>query len=504
MSESKPSLHRSPAGTFTRLAKAPADEVVRYSYARVWPLHKALFPGDIAVNLAWVTMLAEQQIIAKPDAVKVLAVLRDLESEGADVFPFDPSSGDFYFNLQARVIDRAGPVGGHIYTGRSRADGEPSALRIFLRNRLLDTSDALYKLADVCMRQAERHTETVMPGFTGSQPAQPWTLGHYLLSFIDAFARDFERVRSSYARVNKSLMGVGVGAGSDLHFDRLRVADLLGFDGYVENSREWVTSYDAVAEAVSTWSIQFAHLSQMASDLHMWCTQQFGLIEFGDEFSGSSSFMPQKKNPTPLHMIRALASTSLGQMPAVLGLIKTSSQDFDTMLINLPTITVAGEAIDSTDYLAAALETLQPHVEVMHDQAVEMWTTASELPTLIVRERGLDWRSAHWIVERLVRSAIERGVGPRGVTGSMIDEAAEAIVGGPLGITDSQVQDALDPRRFIETRVSIGSVNPDESRRMLGERRGEWASNKSWTDDQRTHLKSARRALDAAGADLAQ
>lgn len=222
------------------------------------------------------------------------------------------------------------------------------------------------------------------------------------------------------------------------------------------------------------------------------------MIELGDEFSESSSFMPQKKNPIPLTVVRALASSSVGYIASALSLMRTSSQDFDKSAFQASAITITQQVNDATAYLSAGLASLQAHPELMRERARSLGTTLSEIPTLIVQKTGLDWRSAHWIVERAVRLALERSLKPSQLTTEILDEAAVTIVDHPLNLSATDIQNALDPSTFINTRQTAGSVNPRISRDMLKVRRGTSTAQKEWLTGRRAALAAARHRLDSA------
>jgi argininosuccinate lyase len=493
-------LHLHPSGVFTRLKKAPSAHQVE-QYARFWPVHKPLFAEHLMLDLAWVTMMGERGIIRRDEAAAILKTLRKFDAAGADAFPYDPQRGDLYFNIESHVIDELGEaLGGRTYTGRTRVDGEPTAKRLYLRRRLLDVGDKLLGLIGVCLKLAGQHLETVMPGYTGFQAGQPWTFGHFLLTFVDAFGRDFERLQGAYPRVNTSLLGGVVGSGSDLPFDRDRAAHLMGCDSLIENSRESCTSTDALAEVVAVCSILLAHVGQLSSDILTFCTQEFGMAELGDDFSSTSSFMPQKKNPNALYNIRATASGSVGFLPAVLSVMSTSSNDFDLSKPPLvePVMSCVSETHYTLDYLSATMATLEFHRDLARDRALNMWTATSEIATLIFRERDVAWRTAHRITERFVRFALEEGLRPGEVTGELLDRAAQEIIGQPLGLSTEAVRQALDPMAFIRSRRTAGSPNPDEAARMLADRQERHHQQRDWVESRRKALASARKELEAA------
>ena len=498
-------LHDLPAGAFTRLAKGPSEDVVKYSAAGAWPLEQPLFGSAVAVNLAWVTMLGEEGLIEQPAARDLLGVLRVLEEEGAESFNFQATRGDLYFNMQAEVIQRIGAEhGGQIYLGRSRLDGTVAILRLFVRDRALELTRSLDALSEVCLDLAAQHLDTVMPGYTGSQPAQPWTFGHYMLSFVDAFQRDVVRVQTAYASANKSPLGGGTGAGSDLALNRERVAELLAFDGLIENSRDFITACDTFIEIAAACSIVLTHMGQLAQDLHTWHTQEFGMIELGDDYCQSSSFMPQKKNPVALHHIRSSVSASVGLVPSIMSIVKTSSQDFDSFgALARPTMMALDNAQNAVDYMAGALATVEVKKDLMKQRALELGTTISEVAGLVRREGDLDWRTAHHVTERAVRIALDRGVQLSDLSSVILDEAGEMVCGQTFGFSQDDIVAALDPQAFVESRQTRGSPNPTEAARMLEDRRRVVAESVEWTEERERQHSTADDKLTETTTSLA-
>ena len=492
-------LHNHQAGAFTRLATGPSEQQIKYSFEPVWPFEKPFFNSRISINLAWITMLGEEGIIDQSTASDLLNALLLLEAGGPDAFDFQASRGDVYFNLQADLMEKLGTDhGGQIYIGRSRIDGDPAILRLYIRERTLNLARSLNALSQVCMDLTEKHLGSVMPGYTGSQAAQPWTFGHYLLSFVDAFQRDVYRLQVAYSGINKCPLGAGTGAGSDLPLNRERAADLLGFEGLIENSREFITANDAFADVVAACSIVLTHMGQLAHDLHTWHTQEFAMIELGDEYCGSSSFMPQKKNPTATTQIRATASASVGLFSSVMSVLKTSSQDFDYGLMKRPLMTAVDNAQDSVDYMASALASVEANTDLMKERALLLGTTISEVARLVQTRGGLDWRTSHFVTERAVRIALDADVPVSELSGAILDEAGNAVCGQTFGFSDDDIRAVLDPQVFVETRCTRGSPNPDETERMLKDRRITVSESVKWIEDRDREHSAARDELTKA------
>jgi argininosuccinate lyase len=445
-------------------------------------------------------MLGVQELVDPTAAGSLLNVLDGLDAMEAGAFPFDARLGDLYGNIQAYVIDRLGPeIGGSLYMGRARPDTEATTLRLFVRDGVLLVIDSVCELIGRLLARAEQHVEAVMPGFTGSQPAQPWTVGHYLASFADAFARDLERVERAYDSVNTSLAGGAAGSGSDLDIDRSLVAALLGCSGLIENAREFVTCNDAAVEAAAACVVLLTHLSQLTSDLNLWSTREFGLIELSDELSHSSSYVPQKKNPAPFPMIRSVANAAVGELVAIFSILHTTSWDFDRVQLAEPMARLLADSVATVEYMSSSIDGLMVDEARMRRGATDGWTTASEVARVIQDRAAVDWRRAHWVAERFMRIVLERGLTPSGVTGDLLDEAGIAILGSPLGIDTVELRGALDVQRFVETRRTSGSVNPAEVRRLIAARRDHLAAARSTQLQRRSAIERANERLRALG-----
>jgi argininosuccinate lyase len=479
-----------------RLGPARAPEVADYTSSI--REDERIFRADLRVDMAHVVMLVEQGIVTAKDGARILKALLDIEALGYEGLRGTPDLEDIHIVIETRLIERlTEAVGGRIHTARSRNDEVATCIRWALREELLELMELLNALEETLLKRAEENVETVMPGFTHTQHAQPVTLAHHLLAHFDALERDLERLMEAYARVNRSPLGSGALAGTGFPIDRLRTCRLLGFDGLVENSMDAVAARDFVLEVLSNLSILMCNISRIAEELVLWSTSEFSFAELDNAYASTSSIMPQKKNPDTMEIARAKAGRVYGNLMAALAMLKalplTYNRDYQELTPRL------WDALDTVKptlrILRGALETVEFKPDRMLAKAGEGFSTATELADTILRETGLPFRTCHTIVATLVSRAIEEGRKPEEINSAYLDEVAQKILGRPLRIEDEKVRKALDPKGFVESRRSIGSPRPDEVRRMLAERRGLLEGWKEVLRKRRAMLAEAERLL---------
>lgn len=470
--------------------------MVKYVYAPRLKGELRSFNQSCQVDIAHTVMLAERGIIPVDDAAEILAVLQEIESLGVDRFPIDPEAGSLLLQVEAYLFEKLGEeVGGKMHTGRSRWDRGRAIWRLYARDRVLEVMRRLNSLQEAIISLSEKHLDTVMPGYTHLQHAQPWTFGHYLISFFYAFDRDFGRLRHAYDNTNQNVLGSAAQAGTSWPVDRRRTTELLGFDGLLLNSRE-VFREDYKVDITAALAQTLSDLNDLASDLLVWSSHEFRMVESSDAYAGSSSIMPQKKNPTALETVQQSAAIGIGCLAAALGALRAvgtlRSGIVDTLAESLD---VAEEGLD---LMAGILETLVVHEDRMRELSGSSWSTASELADTIVREVGMSFRRAHHVVARLVRIAIDEGKGPLEVTSDMVDRAAEEMLGYPLELGEDIIRRALDPVEFINTRVTEGSVNPKEVAEMLRDSKNKLEEDQAWLNNRERRLGKAREKLEKA------
>ncbi|MCY4469680.1 MAG: argininosuccinate lyase [Thiotrichales bacterium] len=394
------------AGRFTE----PTDALVERFTESVSFDHR-LARHDIRGSIAHATMLAEVGVLSPEDRDAIVrgleGVLADIE---AGVFEWRTSLEDVHMNVESALTDRIGEAGKRLHTGRSRNDQVATAVRLFLREALDGIVGSVRALQDVILSIADREAETVLPGFTHLQPAQPITFGHHMLAWFEMLERDAGRLAECRARVNRMPLGAAALAGTPYPIDRAMTARLLEFDGLCENSLDAVSDRDFAIEFASDCALVMMHLSRMSEELVLWVSAPFAFVELGDAYCTGSSIMPQKKNPDVPELVRGKSARVIGHLNALLVLMKgqplaynrDNQEDKEPLFDTIDTVT------DCLRVFAAMLGTLECRRERMRETARLGYMTATDLADYLVR-RGVPFRDAHEAVGRAVRSAVDTG-----------------------------------------------------------------------------------------------
>lgn len=421
------------------------------------------FEELIGVNKAWLLMLREEGVVDEQSAAEVLKANAELEAEGRDgMGKFNPAYEYFYSTMEAYIRNRVGEdKAGLLNIGRTRP--EPF-VRMSLRKRVLRMLDTNLKLRTAILQVAERHRDTVMALGTHMQHAQVTTLGHYLLGIVHHLERDFGRLHAAFNTTNRSTLGCGALAGSSYAVNRQRVAELLGFEGLVENTNDSVAAGDYTLEAVSAVAAMMTFLSRFCEDLYIWHTQEYSYISIGDEYSGSSSMMPQKKNPYPFEYLRSTAGRTIGEMTsAFTTLHNTNYQDIKDVEEGLPSpvFRAFDESENVIELLTAVLSTLEVHADRMASEARRHFATCTELAARLHRDLGLAPRVAHRIVGNVVMRAINGGIDAGEVDAGFVNESIKHVTGTPIAVTDELVRQSLNPSDFVAAHNLTGGPSPE-------------------------------------------
>ncbi len=480
-----------------------AAHVLRPSFEAA---RRFLFRPMMMANKAHVVMLTEQGILSRPEGRALLEAIRQVESEGAEAYSYQPGVEDLFFAVEGRLIELAGPeIGGNLQLARSRNDLGAALQRMALRELLLAATERLNGLRRALLMLTGDHLETIMPGHTHYQPAQPTTMAHYLGGVAAALARDAERLRHAYATTNRSPLGCAAFTTTGFPIDRRRVAELLGFDGILPNGQDAIGAADHMAEAAAACQILASNLSRLTRDLLFWATREAGAIRIHDAFVQISSIMPQKRNPVVLEHLRARLGIVYGDVQAILTQAHNvpygDTQDVeDEMLAPLTHLfqTIGG----ILELYTAVIETLEVDRARLRQRAVEGFTTATELADTLVRRYGLPFRTAHAIVARLVQRALAEGIEPTEITPAQVDEAAQAVLGRPLHMDEEVLHQALDAEHFVRVREIEGGPAPAAMKRALSQLQEELDQDQHWLSERRAALARAGQALDQAVAHL--
>ena len=434
------------------------DEMIKYTSSM--DADKYIFDADILVDLAHTIMLKEQGIIKEDICKDILKGLIAIQSQGIEIL--DATQEDIHISLESKLIEMVGEdIGGRMHSGRSRNDEVATCIRIALREELIHLIIDLINLCKVLQKIAENNIETIMPGFTHLQHAQPTTLAHHMMAHAGAFMRDISRLFDAYNRVNLSPLGSAAFASTGFNVDRNRTKELLGFDGLIENSMDAVSSRDFLIETASAFSNIMINLSKMAEEIIIWSTTEFNFIEIDDKYASTSSIMPQKKNPDTAELIRGKCGVVVGSLSALFitckGLPLSYNRDLQEATPNIWRSIETTRA--SVRIMAKMIETMKVKKEVMLHQSAFGFTTATELADCFVREANIPFRTAHQIVGVLAQKSTDG----KDIGLCEIDSVSLKIIGKKLsecGLTESIVKNALDPMQNIINRTVIGGPAP--------------------------------------------
>jgi argininosuccinate lyase len=464
----------------------------------------AAFDWSVEINLAHVVMLTERRIVDAEAGRSLLRALEALRGGGRTGLRFDAVIGDSLPNLENHVIRALGDrVGGMLHTGRSRGDYYATLSRMKIRQRVLDLAAGSLQFRQVLVDTAAGHTETVMPGYTHLQHAQPITLAYYLCAFVHELERDFSRLMAAYERMNRSPLGLGIISTSSYPLDRSRTAELLGFDGLLRNGRD-LTDRDYALEAASAAAILTMHLHKLATDLYEWSTSEFGYARVDDSDAMTSSMMPQKANPVLLEDVRAHAAFTIGDLVSVFAVTKGSAaNNIEQTDGDIPALEALYRSRAALVLFARSLPRIRFDVARMAGLASAHWSQATDLADAIVKITPLSFREAHRVVGALVARSIAAGTAPEAVTHGDLAAAAAGVLAAPVDFTGVDLRDALDPKRAIERRRVPGGPAPDLVRADIADARTQLREDLQRHASSEDGLKAASDQLRKAAARLA-
>lgn len=418
-------------------------------------IDKRLAEEDIAGSMAHAEMLAQCGVISSEDAAAILGGLEQVRGEiRAGDFAWSRALEDVHMNVEARLKDIIGAPAGRLHTGRSRNDQVATDFRLWLRTACdrIDAALAAYQMALV--EQAERHADTVMPGFTHLQTAQPVSLGHHLLCYTEAADRDRGRFADARKRMNESPLGAAALAGTAFPIDRDMTAKALGFDRPMANSLDAVSSRDFALEALAAASIAAVNLSRFAEEIVIWTSRRFAFARLSDAWSTGSSIMPQKRNPDAAELVRAkpgrIAGSLHGLLMVVKGLPLAYSKDLQED--KAPVF----QAIDDLELALAAMAGMAGDLTFDKDNleaaAGEAYSDATDLADWLVRELGMPFRDAHHVAGSAVKAAESKGL-PLSQLPLADYQAIESRI-------DDRLYSVLSARASMESRTSYGGTAP--------------------------------------------
>lgn len=421
-----------------------------------------IFQADIECNLAHTTMLSCQKIIDPLIADKIIQSLEKLKNEGIEALNLDHSVEDIHMAVENYVTGEVGEEAGFMHTAKSRNDQVATDLRIVLKEKLGEIQGFILEFIGGILEMADEHQETVMIGYTHLQHAQPTTFAHHLLAYAHSLKRDYERLKDAYKRVDLNPLGSAAMTTTSFPIDRNITTDLLGFSAYMENSMDAVSSRDFIAETIFSLSLLVTTLGKICEEMVLWSTYEFGIIEIADEFSSTSSIMPQKKNPDVAEIARGKSGILYGELVTILTILKALPYTYNRDLQEITPHLWNG--VKHSQEILEMVANMLLSVKVNKERCLELaganFATATDLADIMVREKKMPFRTAHKIVGRMVTEAINQKLKPEEVTGEFLDKISVDITGDKLNLDEDLIIKALDPLENVKMRTVPGGPSP--------------------------------------------
>ncbi|WP_284643317.1 argininosuccinate lyase [Paenibacillus silviterrae] len=434
-------------GRFTK----KTDQLVEEYTASIL-FDKELAEEDIQGSLAHVTMLGKQGVLPADDVekikdglLKVQGMIRRGELE------FNIGDEDIHMNIEKALIDEVGPVGGKLHTGRSRNDQVALDMHLWLRKRVVEFVGMLSKLQEALLEQAKQNLDTIIPGYTHLQRAQPILFAHHMMAYVSMFQRDIERLKDSYSRINVLPLGAGALAGTTFPIDRHFVAKQLGFDAVYENSLDAVSDRDFILEFLSNASIIMMHLSRLCEEFVLWSSTEFHFIELDDAFCTGSSIMPQKKNPDVAELVRGKTGRVYGNLFGLLTVLKSlplaynkdMQEDKEGMFDTVRTLQGA------LQLFAPMVATMKVNKDRMRQAVNQDFSNATDIADYLVN-KGLPFRQAHEVIGKTVLYCIQQ---QKFLLDLKLEEYHQFST-----LFESDIYEVLQPERVVNARNVYGGT----------------------------------------------
>lgn len=414
---------------------------------------------DIEGSIAHATMLAKVGVLTDAEKDQIITGLTEIRSEiAAGTFDWSVSLEDVHMNIEARLTDKIGITGKKLHTGRSRNDQVATDIRLFLRHELDHLCRELTRLQSGLIQLAETNADTIMPGFTHLQTAQPVTFGHHLLAWNEMLERDFHRLRDCYKRVNQLPLGAAALAGTTYPIDREYTAQLLNFDGVCLNSLDAVSDRDFAIEFTAAASLIMMHLSRFSEELVLWTSAQFNFIDLPDRFCTGSSIMPQKKNPDVPELVRGKSGRVVGHLMGLITLMKSqplaynkdNQEDKEPLFDTVETLANCLRAFAD---MVPAIEAKKPEME---EAARRGFSTATDLADYLVK-KGVAFRDSHEVVGKAVRFGLDNQKDLSEMTLAELQQFSDVIT--------QDVFEVLTLQGSVKARNHIGGTAPEQVRK---------------------------------------
>ena len=456
----------------------------------------------IAVNMAHMAALVRAGEVDRETGGRIMRYLLEASPE----IPPDAMAEDFHQRLEQQAVDNLGvETAGYLNYGKSRNDQVATAIRMELRVQLQGLVAGIAGLQRSILGLISKNENTLLPGYSHLQRAQPVTLAHHFFAHFDAFQRNVERSLQLYARVNVSPMGAAAMAGTSVKVDRKYVADKLGFSGVVGNAMDAVSSRDLAVESLSCVTMVMLDASRLAEELILWSSSEFGLIDLDDAYAASSSIMPQKKNAVSAEMVRAKAGSVIGDLMAACAILKALpySYNLDLQEVTPQVWRALDDTLGSLAVLSGMVATASFNPGVLRASVENDNSTAVALANYLVKVGGASFRQAHAMVGELVRISLRLGKPLRDVAPAKL-LSVSAKHGKRVSINAEVAKEILSPERFLESIVTEGGSNPHSVAGGMKTREKELEITKSALREMSSSLKASERRLKSTTSGVAR
>ncbi|MFR8868293.1 MAG: argininosuccinate lyase, partial [Lachnospiraceae bacterium] len=432
-------------GRFTK----ETDQLV-YNFNASITFDRKFYKQDIEGSIAHVTMLGKQGILTNEEAQDIIKTLKEIQSEVENgTLEISSEYEDIHSFVEATLIDRLGDTGKKLHTGRSRNDQVALDMRLYTRQEVMATDALLEELLNVLLRIMEENTETIMPGFTHLQKAQPITLAHHMGAYFEMFKRDRQRLRDIFERMNYCPLGSGALAGTTYPLDRDYTAELMGFYGPTLNSMDGVSDRDYLIEFLSALSTIMMHLSRFSEEVIIWNSNEYQFVEIDDAYSTGSSIMPQKKNPDIAELVRGKTGRVYGALVSLLTTMKGIPLAYNKDMQEDKELSF--DAMDTAKGCIALftgmLDTMKFNQEVMHNSSKNGFTNATDAADYLVNH-GVPFRDAHGIVGQIVLYCIDKNMA--------IDDMSLEELKAISPVFEEDIYDAISMETCVNKRLTIG------------------------------------------------
>jgi len=453
----------------------------------------------LAANRTHAVMLYRTGIITEDNAKDLLNALQQVDDNGLENISYQSGVEDLFFAIESQLIEQVGAAhGGNLQLARSRNDLGYALTRLALRPLILQSMEYLLDLRDTLLSFGREHLETLMPGYTHTQPAQPTTMAHYTAGVLAFLERDTARLRFAYETNNQSPLGAAALTGTGFPIDRNLSAKLLGFDSVLASTYDGIGTSDNLTDVANAMTSVGVNLSRFTKDMLFWATQESGAIRIDDSFIQISSIMPQKRNPVVLEHIRARLSRLMSQAHGTViqchNIPYGDTQDIEDEIFPM----LFGSLETASDILhlyGAVMDTLHVNVEHLHNRAVAGFTTVTELADTLVRHANLPFRQAHSIVSGMVTYSLENNLAPTDLTTELLTQIASKKLDIHVELPSDVFKKALDPVAFVQARNIYGGSAPSATSEVLDIQSKKLDTDRQWLNDTHQKLEHANTQL---------